>query len=31
VCREYACQAPVADVDGLLAQLSGETAAGAGG
>lgn len=30
VCRDYACQAPVADVDSLLAQLSGE-AAGAGG
>ncbi|HVL04845.1 MAG TPA: thioredoxin domain-containing protein, partial [Acidimicrobiales bacterium] len=24
VCRDYACQAPVADVDSLLAQLSGD-------
>ena len=24
VCRDYACQAPVSDVDSLLAQLSGD-------
>mgnify|MGYP006178070223 FL=1 len=24
VCRDYACQAPVSDVDSLLAQLAGD-------
>jgi uncharacterized protein YyaL (SSP411 family) len=31
VCRDYACQAPVADVDSLLAQLSGSAGAGGAG
>jgi uncharacterized protein YyaL (SSP411 family) len=31
VCRDYACQAPVAHVDGLLAQLSGSAGPAAAG